>query len=64
MTGTKKYKVVLTDEDIEEINRKLRNKSTPKTIIRRCRILLDLDETHGKIYSREQCAKRNGSAPQ
>ena len=24
MTGTKKYKVVLTDEDIEEINRKLR----------------------------------------
>lgn len=60
MTGTKKYKVVLTDEDIEEINRKLRNKSTPKTIIRRCRILLDLDETHGKIYSREQCAKRNG----
>lgn len=60
MKGTKKYKVVLTDEDIEEINRKLRNKSTPKTIIRRCRILLDLDETYGKIYSREQCAKRNG----
>lgn len=60
MADGKKYKVVLTEEDKNEINRKLRSKSTPQTIIRRCRILLDLDEAHGKVFSREQCAKRNG----
>lgn len=61
MAETKRYKVELTKEDINEINRKLRSKSTPKTIIRRCRILLDLDEAHGKAFSREQCANRNGT---
>lgn len=60
MTENKKYRVVLTEEEIEEIKRKLRSKSTPKTIVRRCRILLDLDEAHGKVFSREQCANRNG----
>ena len=60
MAETKRYKVVLTEEDKKEINRKLRSKSTPETIIRRCRILLDLDEGNGKKFSREQCAKRNG----
>ena len=60
MAETKRYKVELTEEDKKEIKRKLRNKSTPKTIIRRCRILVDLDEANGKNYSREQCANRNG----
>ena len=60
MTETKRYKVVLTEEDKNEIHRKLRSKGTPKTIIRRCQILLDLDEANGNEFSREQCAKRNG----
>ena len=60
MAEAKRYKVVLTEEDKKEINRKLRSKSTPQTIIRRCRILLDLDEADGNEISREQCAKRNG----
>lgn len=60
MPETKRYKVVLTEEDKNEINRKLRSKSTPNTIIRRCRILPDPDEANGNEFSREQCAKRNG----
>ena len=31
-----------------------------RTIRSRCQIILDLDENHGKVYTREQAAKTNG----
>ena len=43
MTETKKYKVVLTAEDIEEINRKLRNKSKGKNTARSVADILIID---------------------
>lgn len=60
MARPKKYKIELNEEQIKELKAIIRRKKTSKTIIKRCQILLDLDENHGKIYSREQCAKSNG----
>lgn len=58
--GKVKYNVKLTDEEVKEIKGKIRNKKTSKMILRRCQILLDMDENHGKVISRCQCAKTNG----
>lgn len=60
MGRPKKYEIRLTTEEVNELKRILRRKSTSKTIKSRCNILLDLDEAHGKVLTREQCAKSNG----
>lgn len=60
MSRPRKYKVELTEEQVKELKRKIRSTKTSKTMIRRCQILLDLDEVHGKQMTREQCAKSNG----
>lgn len=55
MARPKKYKIELNEEQIKELKAIIRRKKTSKTIIKRCQILLDLDEAHGKIYPREMC---------
>lgn len=60
MARPKKYKIELNEKQIKELKKIIRRKTTSKTIRSRCQIILDLDESHGKIYSREQCAKSNG----
>ena len=60
MARPKKYKIELNEEQVKELKKIIRRKTTSKTIRSRCQIILDLDESHGKIYSREQCAKSNG----
>ncbi len=57
--GKKKYNVKLTDEEVKELKGKIRDKKTSKMILRRCQILLDIDENHGKVISRSQCVKAN-----
>ena len=59
MGRPKKYHVVLSEEDIQEIKKVMRKKGTCKTIQKRCQILLDLDEAHGKELTHEQIAKTN-----
>ena len=57
MGRPQKYKVELSDEQIVELKSIIRAKKTSKMMIKRCQILLDMDENHGQIYTREQCAK-------
>ena len=57
MGRPQKYKVELSDEQLTELKSIIRAKKTSKMMIKRCQILLDMDENHGQIYTREQCAK-------
>ncbi len=60
MARPKKYNIVLTDEDLQQLKSVIRKKQTPKTVISRCQIIVDLDEAHGKVLTYEQSAKTNG----
>ena len=59
MPRERKYRVSLTDEQVKQIRKVMRDKKTSLTIKNRCQILLDMDESHGKQYLESQCAKRN-----
>lgn len=49
MARPKKYEINLTEEEVTELKRIIRRKTTSKMIISRCQILLDLDESHGRV---------------
>ena len=46
MARPKLYSVRLTDDDVSMFKSLFRKRSTSDTIANRCRILLDLDESH------------------
>lgn len=54
------YKILLSDGDKKILNAKIQNKKTCKTIIRRCSILLDLDENAPQHLTHAQIAKSYG----
>ena len=58
--GKKTIFIELSDDQVKSIKKVLRSKKTCKTIVTRCRILLDLDNKHGKLYTCQQAANRNG----
>ena len=58
MARPRVYRIYLTNEEFEKLNKAKRNSS--RTIRSRCQIILDLDENHGMVYTREQAAKTNG----
>lgn len=60
MARPKTYRIHLTDEELSTLKRLVRKKETSKMIRSRCQIIIDLDETHGKVPTHEQCAKSNG----
>jgi len=60
MARKKMYHITLTDEELKKLKSTIRKKKTTKTVKRRCHILIDLDENHGKQFTQEQCAKSNG----
>jgi len=60
MARPKKYNIALTDEELQQLKSVIRKKNTPKTVISRCQIIMDLDEAHGKVLTHEQSAKTNG----
>lgn len=60
MARPRVYRVYLTDEEYEKLNKVKKQKKTSRMIRSRCQIILDLDENHGKAYTREQAAKTNG----
>lgn len=59
MGRPKKYHVVLAEEEISRLKKVMRKKGTCKTVQKRCQLLLDLDEAHGKVLTYEQIAKTN-----
>lgn len=60
MARPKKYSIHLTETELKKLKSVIRKKETSKTIRSRCQIILDLDESHGKILTHEQCARSNG----
>lgn len=60
MARPRKYVIQLTDDELRTLKSTIRKKATSRTIINRCQILIDLDEAHGKVLTREQTAKSNG----
>jgi len=56
----KKYNIALTDEKLQQLKSVIWKKGTPKTVISRCQIIMNLDEAHGKVLTHEQSAKSNG----
>ena len=63
MPRPKKYKIVLSDQECQDLKKLIHNKKTSRTIRCRCQIILDLDEAHGKVPTYEQCARMNGVCP-
>ena len=60
MGRPKKYHVNLTDEEVKKLRSIIKKKETSRSMCRRCQILLDLDEAHGKVPTHKQCARANG----
>lgn len=60
MARPKKYKMELTDDELKSLKSVIRKNKTSKTIRCRCQIIINLDESHGKILTNEQSAKSNG----
>ena len=46
--------------ELKEFKSVIRKNKTSKTIRCRCQIIIDLDESHGKVLTHEQSAKSNG----
>ena len=47
MARPKTYIIKLSDDERAEILKTIHNKKTSRTILKRCQILLELDEVHG-----------------
>lgn len=60
MARPQKYKIELTDDELKSLRSVIRKNKISKTIRCRCQIIIDLDESHGKVLTHEQSAKSNG----
>lgn len=56
MARPKVYKIQLTQEERDLLDKTIRNKNTCKTVLKRCQILRDLDEIHGASLTHSQIA--------
>ena len=54
----RKYIVKLTEDEVKYLKSIMRKKKASATQIRRCRIILDMDENHGKFFTEQQIADR------
>ena len=60
MARPKIYNIKLTDDEFKKLKSVIQNKKTSKTIRSRCQMIIDLDESHGKVFTHEQSARING----
>ena len=60
MARKRTYKILLSDEDKKILHSTIHNKKTCKTTIRRCQILLELDENAPQHLTQMQIAKTFG----
>ncbi len=63
MARLTKYIIRLSDNEITTLQRTIKNKATCKTVLKRCQILLELDETHGTGLTHAQIANSYGVCP-
>jgi len=54
----KKYVVQLSDEDSARLQKLAKKKGVSQTIIKRCQILLDVDENHTPVLKQTDCANK------
>ena len=63
MARPKVYSISLTDEERSKLNKTIKNKTTCKTVLKRCQILRDLDETKGCGLTHAQIAHTYAVCP-
>ena len=63
MARPKIYIIKLSVEERAELQKTIRNKKTSKTVLKRCQILLELDENHGPGLTHAQIAHRYAVCP-
>ena len=56
MARPKKYIIKLSNDEREALQKTIGNKRTCKTVLKRCQILLELDEERGRVLTHEQLA--------
>ncbi len=60
MARPKSYHILLSDDELKKLKSIIRKNGTSKTLRSRCQVLIDLDESHGKVLTHEQSARSNG----
>lgn len=60
MARPKKNHIQLSDSDVKQLKRTIKQKDTNQTAANRCRILLALDENHMPALSYDQCVDTYG----
>lgn len=60
MGRTRTYRILLSEEDVKKLQNTINNKKSSKTTIRRCSILLELDENKGNNLTQKQIANSYG----
>lgn len=63
MARPKVYSINLTDEERSKLNKTIKNKTTCKTVLKRCQILRNLDETKGCGLTHAQIAHTYAVCP-
>lgn len=63
MPRPKVYSINLTDDERSKLNKVIKNKTTCKTVLKRCQILRDLDETKGCGLTHAQIAHTYAVCP-
>ena len=63
MARPKVYSINLTDEERSKLNKVIKNKTTCKTVLKRCQILRDLDESKGCKLTHAQIAHTYAVCP-
>lgn len=63
MARPKTYIIKLTDDQRVTLHKTIRNKNTCKTVLKRCQILLALDEVHGTGLTHAQLAHSYAVCP-
>ena len=63
MARPKTYIIKLSDDERATLQKTIRNKKTCKTILKRCQILLELDEEQGTGLTHAQLARSYAVCP-
>ena len=63
MARPKTYIIKLSDDERASLQKTIRNKKTSKTVLKRCQILLELDEVHGTGLTHAQIAHSYAVCP-
>lgn len=63
MARPKTYIIKLTDDESATLNKTIHNKKTCKTVLKRCQILLELDEVYGTGLTHAQLAHSYAVCP-